>query len=391
MQVPVESEIWARTALELDPENQESILLLADVLEANGDILPALELIQQAASPSTAQVPIELDQRLFSLLQRRDSESDPALRNIGTKAYLQALLENDGTLESADRLIRASRWAAWTGDSVSAVTSLRAALALRADSPELLDRLAGELEKLGEFHEAALILWRLDALKPDPATKIRIARMEIARGEAEAAVTLLARAAADSPNDTNLARELAMAREAAGQNFEALESWLRAFELSPPPEKPNLGKSVLKSFSRLSLVDRGLEFLLQTAPRLPDDRLRLELLRDGTTFARENQVLDRWRAILESQAHQPSVAWKMALSELQPEGPAPEPPDLMESAGAVELLLQDAEAKRDYVRATVLSGTLAAMPEAVAIPSSAPSSSMSFSMNSLLLGLEKRV
>jgi len=364
MQVPGESEHWARKALEAAPNDQETILLLAEILEGRGEILPALALLEGAAPASADTVDMEIDQRLFSLLQRRDSATDPALRNVGTKAFFEALMEQDG--ESADRLIRASRWAAWTGDSASAVTSLRAALALRTDSPELLDRLANELEKLGEFHEAALVLWQLDGLQPDPATKIRIARVEVARGEAEAAVTLLALAAKENPNNGTLARELAMAREAAGQNFEALENWLRAFELSPPSEKQNLGKSVLKSFSRLSLVDRGLEFLAVTAPRLPDDRLRLEFLRDGTAFARENDALDRWQLILESQANPSSVAWKMALSELQPEIPDQEPPAVSDSAEAMELLLQDAEAKRDFGRAAVLAGKLADLPKAPA-------------------------
>ncbi len=364
MQVPGESEKWARKALEAEPWNHETILLLSEILEVRGDILPALELVERAAPASVDKVDLELDQRLFSLLQRRDSEADPALRNIGTKAFLQTLLEKGNTGESADRLIRASRWAAWTGDSASAITSLRSALALRTDSPELLDRLANELEKSGEFQEAALVLQRLDALLPAPATKIRMARMDVARGEAEAAVTLLALAANESPNDANLAREVAIAREAAGQNFEALESWLRAFELSPPSEKQNLSKSVLKSFSRLSLVDRGLEFLAVTAPRLPDDRIRLEFLRDGTAFARENDVLDRWQLLLESQTSPSSVAWKMALSELQPEMPDPESPPVVESVDALELLLQDAEAKGDFGRAVFLAGELAALPKA---------------------------
>ncbi|MEX1119350.1 MAG: hypothetical protein WEB60_11215, partial [Terrimicrobiaceae bacterium] len=364
MQVPGESEIRARKALESDPNDPEVILLLAEILEARGDLLAALALVEAAAPATADTVNLELDQQLFSLFQRRDSESDPALRNVGTKAFLQRLLEPEGSEKSADRFLRASRWAAWSGDPATAVTTLRAALALRADSPEVLDQLADELEKLGEFDEAALVLSRLEGLQPDPATKIRIARMDVARGEAEAATAMLAQAVKANPHDANLTRELAMAQEAAGQNFEALESWLRAFELSPPSEKQNLGKSVLKSFSRLSLVDRGLEFLAITAPRLPDDRLRLEFLRDGTAFARENDVLDRWQEILQSPPPGSSVAWKMALSELLPETTDHSPPVVSDTKDAMELLLQDAEAKRDFGRAALLAGKLADLPKA---------------------------
>lgn len=351
-----------------DPETR---LLLAEVEELSGDRDAALQILLDAAGPTQADVSPELDPYLLSLMQRRDTGEDASLKNLGARAHRLAMESSARETRSAPLYARAGRWALWLGEPREALDNFSEALALDPENPEFTELRVEALEKLGDLDAGITALKELAATRPTTRLTYRIARMEIARGNAEAAVKTLRRLADEHPTDPEAHRELAQARQSAGQNFEALNSWLRAWELTPPSERNILLPSILRMFVKLQQGDRALDFIESAASDAPSDAERLILLRQGSALAREVDITEDWKKRLSARAtdtRKPGMAWSLALSDFPSVPSMPSkmtaPVPAGESRDALTLLLQQAQAAGDHTQTLRFSEALSHLPDA---------------------------
>ena len=355
----------ATKALETEPANPSHALLVTQILTSLGDDPGAMKALREATEKMSPP-PEDLDRQLFDLMQRSASSEAFSLRNLHSGRHTRALLQAALADPSEARTLRAARWAAWSDSRDEAVACLRLGISSNPNSAALQEALAAQLEALGSHEQAITSLARLRVLQPDAASAInrRIARLETTRGNPEAAVATLAAEWSLAPGDWELARELALAHQAAGNYFEALEKWSVAADTAPPNELHGILRPVIACFSRLSLASRGLEFLDKQAARLPEGRLRIEWLRAGTIFAKENNALPEWTSRLESRrAAEPSApSWNLALVEagITPPESLPSPMD----EKSIEAALTAAEASKDFPSAALLAEKLTRGPEA---------------------------
>jgi Flp pilus assembly protein TadD len=287
--MPGAAEEWARRAQTSDPPDTRTILLLADLLEARGAHDQALAALARAAPPEGPLPDETLDRRLFSSMQHSDAKDNPSLRNASAKLFAASLHDRAATAKTADAWLRAARWASWTEDPHTAIAALRNGLHLSPGSPALLENLASELEATGDFEGAIAALARTKSKGSanTPGINRRIARLEIARGNPEAAVATLEALRTASPSDWLIARDLAAAMEAAGNNFAAIDVWLEAFGLAPPDEKPALLRPILACFARLDLEERAAAFVRTASEAIPQGPARAEFLGSADAHARE--------------------------------------------------------------------------------------------------------
>lgn len=361
-----------RSVLAEEPgKDPETRLLLAEVEELSGDRDTALQVLLDAAGPTQGDVSPELDQYLLSLMQRRDAGEDASLKNLGARAHRLAMESSARETRSAPLYARAGRWALWLGEPREALASFSEALVLDPGNPGFTELRVEALEKLGDLDAGIAALTELAAISPTTHLTYRIAHMEIARGNAETAVKILRRLADEQPTDPEAHRELAQARQSAGQNFEALNSWLRAWELTPPSERNVLLPSILRMFVKLRQGERALDFIESAASAAPNDAERLILLRQGSALAREMGILDDWKKRLSTRAadtHKPGMAWSLALSDFpsvaakSPEKAVPVPGG--ESRDALTLLLQQAQAAGDHPQSLRFAEALSLLPDA---------------------------
>ncbi len=344
-------------------QDRKAALLLADIEEAAGNLDGAIQILKEAAPPAMRDIPSDMDYRLFGLLQKRDAIEEASLRNFSVKTWLEALASAAEASALPVHWARAGRWASWLGDLRGSLDSFSRASALDPSNPAWQEERIGMLEKLGETDEALRALEALAAASPSVERDFHRARLEIARGRAEDAVNLLRRVIREHPPDGVAWRELALAQQASGQNFDAIESWLRAFDLASPQDRMNLLQPILRLFGKLGLGRRGLAFVETTASGAPDDAARLEILRMGNVFAAENRQMDAWKERLTQRAaggDQQGLSWKLALADVQPDaGIAWE-----ETKESLRALIQQAQTRGEPAEAAALAEKLAARPDA---------------------------
>jgi FimV-like protein len=342
--MPGAAEEWARRALESDPGDAAIVLLLADLLEARGAHDQALAAIARAAPPDGPLPDETLDRRLLSALRRADADDNPSLRNAAAKRFAVAIHEHAESANTADAWLRAGRWASWTGDPHASITALREGLRLDPGSPALLENLASDLEAVGDFEGAIETLARgKSAASPDtPAINRRIARLEIARGNPDGAIATLETLRHESPPDWMIARDLAAAMEAAGNNFGAMDVWQEAFTLAPRHERPALLRPILECFARLGLEERATTFVQTASEALPAGPARAEFLRSAMAHGKELGI--------------------RSLKEAEPPGLSPATRDPAERA-ALRASLEEARRQADWDRACDLAARLAQPPD----------------------------
>ncbi|GAB4173355.1 MAG: hypothetical protein Fur0032_12920 [Terrimicrobiaceae bacterium] len=286
------AERWARSAGDLEPI--ESALLLADLLQSRGDLPAAKEALLKAA---TDPLPDEsLDRRLYELLRVIGAKDGESVCGAETKAFAAGLAVAASRKPSTASWWRAARWSSWNGDIATAIDQLRKAAAISPDSPNLARRLAAELERDGRYEEAIATLESIQDPSADESASDRRARARllVLIGDPEAAIADLTSLRENRPADWETARELALARQAAGNFFGALETWLAADAAAPSDRRPELLRPLLSCFSRLGAARKGLDFLAARIASLPPGHEREELIHAAGIFAADNQLDASW-------------------------------------------------------------------------------------------------
>ncbi len=370
-------------ALEINPSHPEGMILYAEALAANDELLSAMDAYNKALDSGLAndpewqvrlslgfgQLALKMDQVETALASLQEAyQSDPentrVLRSL-SEAYSAAGL-NEDAYQTAQTVLRL------TPDDVDSliwfVNQVESLLAkpgfnIKEAQAEILNVLsmATQLEphrtdlwlRLGQVHQksgddqAAITAYRTIADihhsdSPCPAADLYQAALELMElGDAESSVTCLERALQPdytpiSPSDPSLLEiltALSMANFQKGDPRAALETLDQAIEIAP--DEPSLyidkadlllesgitGSSGIKDFSEaLSCLDKALEL----NPNDPESQHRAALIRRTagdipTALAHAEQLIKLSSDSLDQNLTSRTLAAELALSMLQPD------------------------------------------------------------------------
>lgn len=288
------AERWARTALDQEPV--EAALLIADLLQSRGDLEAAKTTLLAACQ---APLPEEsLDRRLYELLRAIAAGDGESVRDAETKTFASGLAAAATRSPSAESWWRAARWASWNGDVATAIEYLQTAATHSPAPARLSRRLAAELERDGRYEEAIANIESIRDPSEDGAAADRRtrARLLVLIGDPESAIKDLSELRKARPGDWETARELALAQQAAGNFFGALDVWLAADASAPPDRRRELLRPLLSCFSRLGTARKGLDYLAARIASLPPGHERDGLIQTASIFAAENELDPAWVA-----------------------------------------------------------------------------------------------
>lgn len=362
---------WAWRAWEAK-HDVESALDAADLLDALQKGEEARALIVQAAK--LPEVPNEnTDRRLFTALRSHSQEAQQDQELV--RAIITDLQKKAIEAESDEGWLRLVRWRRWNDEHIAAEESCLAGLKRIPESQGLQNALAEILIADGNIDRAITALRRLAVLAPDRAGELerRVGHLELDRSRPEEAEKIFAAALQNAPADWQSMADLAIAQQSAGDWFEALETWTKAWDLAPPDRRRTIRASVLGAVTRLQLQARGFAFLEKACLQERDPAARSELLRDAALFAREQNALDVWQDIIKARLHEKDAPafWREGLAcVLREQGQYSEAREtLVESsepanAATWEFLLKTAEQEGNLKEAARWAERLARQKEA---------------------------
>ncbi len=309
---------WAQMAWEKHPSALAG-LSAAELLDARDRRSEALALAEESARLKA--LPDEtLDRRLFTSLQTYQPEDDKVESGRGLARSIIADLQKEAVAGGTDQAwLRLVRWRKWNDERIAAEESCYAGLKLYPQSPGLQSALVELLLADGKTDAGIEALRRLWALVPDRELEIerRIGHLELDRARPDEAEKIFRGILEDHPGDWSAMADIAIAQQGGGFWFEALDTWLRAWQLAPAESRRTMRPSILAVMSRLQLQSRGLAFLEQAIIEERDPAARLDALREAAVFAREQNILELWQATLEgrmSEKDAPSY-WRQGLAE----------------------------------------------------------------------------
>jgi tetratricopeptide (TPR) repeat protein len=363
---------WARGAFERDPSRPEHALHLADLLQADGQIEAAVDVLRKACESSDNWPPREdLDRRLFLALQ---SGKQTALEEHDqpVKPAVQAMIDSlDAQAQqtgSEALWLRLARWLRWADARSSPISAMRRGLDAIPQSRILQEALAVQLADSGDSVSAIDAFMRLAELAPERHVEIqrRIGHLELDRGNTEDALRIF-QALAHESKDWQTVTDVALAQQMSGNWFEAFETWQRAYALAPPDARRSLRSPILNAATRLQLFTRGLDFLEEACATEGSTPARKELLDEAGSYAVEHGIADDWRARIDRRARTSSDdrLWRECLASLlTAEGKDDEALQILKAAATkgseesveeVEGLIQLAEKAADWDEAARLA------------------------------------
>lgn len=319
--------LMLRRAAELLPRSPEPRLALADALLAAGRFDDAQTAAEQAFSlaPDDAGR-VRADQKLFQIFQAGGPRGDgaaaaagpfePASRrgllalapppgagagaeNRALAKFIAGLAQAAAQSPSAEKFLRVAQWQLWSRNYRAALDFARRAIALEPRSAAAHELAEKAAEADGQRPAAISFLQTLRKLDPknSAAYALRIGRLELVSGRFDEALRIFTDAEAAHPGDVAALTDLALAQQAADRWYDALATWQRAFDASPPAKKREIAEPLLRVMERLGLFQKGAELLLGTLDAQPDDRARETSLQDLLAFCSRHDL----RAWLETE------------------------------------------------------------------------------------------
>lgn len=369
------AEAFARRAMELKPGDPQYTVNLVELLATLDRVQEGEEILQRFGEVRRDNLPREdLDRRLFLILQARKEgwplgNSNEAIRKI--VGALEKNARNEGT---ENDWLRFARWQRWAGERDDV---LREAVEKLPESQALQEALALQLAESGNMAGGIAAYGRLGEMAPERALEIRrkVGHLELDRGGFDEALRIFGAIQREQPNDWKAAADMALAQQMAGNWFEALEIWRKAYAMAPADARRGLRQPFLNATTRLQLFGRGLDFYEEISVAEKDPAARNQLLEEAAAYARENRVAEDWRSRLQRRvaAEPTEESWKTGLASLlAAEGKLEESDRLLstlargseESPGEVEKLLKTAETEENWKEAARLAGRLAALRKA---------------------------
>lgn len=247
--------VLARSALLLDPGNDDARLLLAEALKADGAYASAIEALR-VIRPASDRFDAAQAERIKLIQARGDSVSAldvaatlarrPQATQADRQLYADLLVEvgreADAARVYADIVARAGEDAGWSnylqlggaleraGQWDAALPHLRRAVALGPDQAVALNYLGYALVDRGEaLSEGQRLLERASQLRPDdPSITDSLGWAYFRAGDFARAVPLLERAAQGNAASATINEHLGDAYWAVGRRYEARYAWRAA-------------------------------------------------------------------------------------------------------------------------------------------------------------------
>ena len=298
-------------------DRAHGLMLAAAALAGAGDRQRGLALLNEAAALRPSSLAIRLQRARIDLEAGLDAEAEQALRQAlkqgGPPAdpelsrWVAALwyrlgVAAEGRGETGAAL---ARWKeAWRADPGTALYPLRYAAAARA---------AGQLEEAAQAFEAGLSLLGSEA----PAGLLTEAGfVELALRRFERASSLLERAVAASPGDTEALYGFGLALAALGRDDEARRFLEQAVAASPTHWRARFALStVLARAGERSRARAQLEEAVRLAPAVPE--LRAALGRAYLEAGRYREAEDQLQAALALGQTKPEVLYALGESRFR--------------------------------------------------------------------------
>lgn len=370
-----EEQRWARTAFQKDPSKPEYALWLADLLQAEGQLDAAVEILRAACEPSRSELPREdLDRRLFLALHSKEratpNEHD---KSVGPdiKEMIASLHKQAQSADNEAVWLRLARWLRWANSKPSPASALRRGLEAFPHSAALQEALAIQLADSGDFAAANQAFKRLAELAPGRRAEIqrRIGQIELDRGNYEDGLRIFQSLAHESKDWQPIA-DLALAQQMGGNWFDAFKTWQQAYEIASPSGRRTLRAPILNAATRLQLYVRGLDFLEEACAAEGDAAVQEDLLNEAAAYAVEHGVAAEWRSRIERRSRTLGSPWREGLiSLLTAEGRVQEARQALKasvkdgqgSVEAIERLVKSAEDAADWDEAARLARRLVAL------------------------------
>ena len=321
---------WQEAA-KLQPRSAAPCLAAGEYLVTRGDKAAAAEQFEHAATLVAGQEQIDVEHRLFEVLQSTEEEGraqggQGAVRDdqpLGKK--LATLEKTAGETPTSDRLLRLARWQSWAHRSVPALAS--ATKAIEADptnlaARELVASVAAELHRPVVAEKQLQELVALDPIHKNGYLR-QLAALKMDDGDRDAAVEMLAQVQRSAPGSREALSDLALAQQRADRWYDALASWERAYALpgATPEQREQIRRPLLAAYERLGQFLRAAELLGAAVDEQANASARNDLFRQLAAFCHRHDLGPTLRADYEKRlAARPDDYFLLtALAELRRE------------------------------------------------------------------------
>lgn len=283
-------------------------LALAELLAAAGDVAGAYAAAERAYELARDdQERKQADRALFQILLAAASKPDPdaaertgagspALQRLVVEIERAALAEPTGA-----KLLRAARWRSWNRDATRALDLASRAVELEPDSIAAREELLSIASAAAQTKVVAEQLQELIGRDPAHAAEYRrrLAQLRSDSGRLAEALEEFGALAAENPEDIALLVDLATTQQRAGMLGDALKTWRRAYDSSPPERRREIAQPLLRAMEEAGQHRQAAELLLAAMDAPGDERKRELWLIDLVKLTRRHDLLGWLRAVLE--------------------------------------------------------------------------------------------
>ncbi len=370
--LPQPAEAFARRALDLEPSNSQYAINLVELLSSLDQVKAAEEILVKFCAVSPGNLPREdVDRRLFLMLQGRKDGWPLGTGNEAMQKMFTSLNELARSQGGENDWLRLARWKRWIGPGPDV---LREAVEKLPDSTLLQEALAVEMAESGNTVGAIAAYERLREMAPERTLEIqrKVGHLQLDSGAFDEALRIFGAIRDEQPRDWKSSADLALAEQMAGNWFEALEIWKKAYALAPADARRGLRQPFLNATIRLQMFGQGLDFYEEASASEKDDSARTLLLQEAAAYAFDHRVTGDWRSRLQRRASAQPAAdhWKTGLALLlAAEGRGEDSRRMLaalprrgdDSAEDFEKLLKTAEDAGDWKEAARLAARLMAL------------------------------
>lgn len=327
---------WARQAWAATPDHEETALILAELLQANGEDEAARETLEAACAAAPGLPREDLDRRVFLARQEADANRQNEADDIFPRpdVLVQELVTQLGEAARAKTgkekdWLRWARWLGWQDDRPRAVAALREGLRKDSPSPTLRRALVEALALAGQTDQALTELQTLISEQPEKEHELRrrLGELQLTdENRIEEGLATFADLVEADPENWQARSDLALAEQRVGNWFRALETWKEAWMRAPSEARPRVLPSLLNAATRLQLREKALDFLAEAIGSETQPGVRDELLREAARYASRNGGSAYWQAHLEARikAAPQEIFWRLGRAWLWQEDGRPE-------------------------------------------------------------------
>lgn len=322
-------------ALTLSPADPESLKVLLTLNAAKQDYTNAQHAVDQAVeiNPDLAST---IDYQLFQLLSAAPGQTEEpedaaaslvtglmnamkpgSSQNVLVKKREQTLQQRWQDSGIAQDAIRLAHWQSWRGEQELATATLRLALNKEPDNIRLLEMQLDLAKKQGDKQQALSAIQKLSVIQPSRRTDLESERAGILldREDFDEALDVYAKLTQSNPSNPELWMDLASAQQRTGNYYNALETWMKAFAAATPSERQRIRTPILAVIERLTLWDRGVDFLLEYASSQLDEKSSMAAYDEAIAFALTHGKIQYLSARLDRMANEGNSSASLAVAQ----------------------------------------------------------------------------